>query len=290
MFKKIVLLGLCIVAFTACNKFKVSVEDGLKYQLHEHNDKGKKPKDGDIIKYHMQVFTSKDSLIQSTYVMGFPDFRRVQKGQHKGSLDDGFKMMAEGDSASFFIPADSLFRPPFSQRPPFIESGSDVRFDIRLLKIVTMQEAQKEIETMQAAQAKKSSENAKKQMAIDLDLIDKHLAKKQITNVQKSETGLRFIIENPGTGAAIPSKATVKAKYIGSFLDGRIFDQNQEGAEFALGQGTSIPGFEEGLTRLKKGGKATLYLPSPLGYGDRTAGPIGPNSILVFKIEIVDVK
>ena len=51
-----------------------------------------------------------------------------------------------------------------------------------------------------------------------------------------------------------------------------------------------IPGVDEGVALLKKGSKATLYLPSPLGYGEQGPPNIGPNAILVFEVEITDVK
>ncbi len=52
-----------------------------------------------------------------------------------------------------------------------------------------------------------------------------------------------------------------------------------------------VPGFGEGLKMLKKGGKATLYIPGKLGYGvnGQPAAGIGPNQMLVFDVEIVDV-
>jgi FKBP-type peptidyl-prolyl cis-trans isomerase len=52
-----------------------------------------------------------------------------------------------------------------------------------------------------------------------------------------------------------------------------------------------IPGMDEGVALLKKGAKATLYLPSPIAYGAQAAGPdVPPNSILIFDVEITDVK
>ncbi len=52
-----------------------------------------------------------------------------------------------------------------------------------------------------------------------------------------------------------------------------------------------IPGVDEGVALLKKGSKATFYLPSPLAYGAQSAGPnVGPNSILIFMVEITEVK
>jgi FKBP-type peptidyl-prolyl cis-trans isomerase len=59
----------------------------------------------------------------------------------------------------------------------------------------------------------------------------------------------------------------------------------------SVGLGQVIPGWDEGLMLLKKGSKAKLIIPSPLGYGESGAGAmIPPNSILVFDVEVTDSK
>ena len=59
-------------------------------------------------------------------------------------------------------------------------------------------------------------------------------------------------------------------------------------AEFNLAN--VIPGFREGLQKIAKGGKATLYIPAKLGYGEQSTPNIPPNSTLIFDVELVDVK
>ncbi|MFY7786862.1 MAG: FKBP-type peptidyl-prolyl cis-trans isomerase, partial [Thermoflexibacteraceae bacterium] len=60
--------------------------------------------------------------------------------------------------------------------------------------------------------------------------------------------------------------------------------------DFNYNSGQMIKGFDEGVGFLKKGGKATLFIPSALGYGDRATGSIPPNSVLMFDIELVNVE
>ena len=86
--------------------------------------------------------------------------------------------------------------------------------------------------------------------------------------------------------------------YVGKLLNGTIFDANMgadakhtEPLPVPVGQGRVIKGWDEGLALLKKGSKATFYIPSPLAYGSQSPSPLIPaNSVLVFDVEIKSVQ
>ncbi|MCF6184979.1 MAG: FKBP-type peptidyl-prolyl cis-trans isomerase, partial [Bacteroidales bacterium] len=67
------------------------------------------------------------------------------------------------------------------------------------------------------------------------------------------------------------------------------YDRN-EPFEFTLGRGQVIKGWDEGISYMKKGGKATLIMPSSLAYGASGAGSIPPYTSLIFEVELIDVK
>jgi peptidylprolyl isomerase len=96
-----------------------------------------------------------------------------------------------------------------------------------------------------------------------------------------------------GTGAeAVPGK-TVSVYYTGKLENGQVFDSNvgKTPMTFALGGGQMIPGFEQGVTGMKVGGKRIITIPPSLGYGDQGAvNAVPPNSTLTFELELVDVK
>ena len=114
--------------------------------------------------------------------------------------------------------------------------------------------------------------------------------KAQDSSVQTSTSGLVFKIENPGQGEKPNANSTVAAKYTGRHLNGESFDASGDTpATFNLNG--VVPGFREGLMQIAKGGKETLYIPGNLAYGPEgmpQAG-IGPNEMLVFDVELVDI-
>lgn len=108
--------------------------------------------------------------------------------------------------------------------------------------------------------------------------------------IQTSESGLSYKINNPGDATKIQRTDKVKIRYTGKLVDGTVFDESTpEG--ITLGAGNFVPGFTEGLMLLGKGGNATLYIPADLAYGvdGIPQAGIGPNSTLVFDVEVLDV-
>jgi peptidylprolyl isomerase len=92
-----------------------------------------------------------------------------------------------------------------------------------------------------------------------------------------------------GKGIPVQSGEQVAVHYYGCLTDGSMFDTSLNGGEplaFPVGVGQMIPGFDEGVSVLKHGSKAYLFLPPALAYGDQENGAIPANSELIFYIEI----
>jgi FKBP-type peptidyl-prolyl cis-trans isomerase len=105
--------------------------------------------------------------------------------------------------------------------------------------------------------------------------------------VQQTESGLQYILHEEGDGEKVQPTDKVLVNYKGTLIDGTEFDAN-DSTEFLANQ--VIKGWTEGLGLLAKGGKATLFIPSELAYGERGAGrDIEPNSTLVFEVEVLDI-
>lgn len=105
-------------------------------------------------------------------------------------------------------------------------------------------------------------------------------------------SGLKYIITQPGTGAKPQKGNKVVVHYVGKLTNGKKFDSSldrNKPLDFPIGVGMVIPGWDEGLLDMQKGEKRTLIIPANLGYGERGAGPIPPNSTLVFDVELLDI-
>jgi hypothetical protein len=96
-----------------------------------------------------------------------------------------------------------------------------------------------------------------------------------------------------GNGRSAETGDTLVVDYIGTTQDGVQFDSSYKRGTpytFTLGEGTVIEGWEKGLIDMKVGGQRILVIPSDMAYGNRQVGPIAPNSILVFTVELREIK
>lgn len=132
-------------------------------------------------------------------------------------------------------------------------------------------------------------EKPQTQAEIDRNKILDHAIENEL-DLLSTESGIYYQIERPGEGSARPDlSSTVKAHYRGTLLEGEQFDSSydrNEPLEFKLEQ--VVQGWQEAIPLLGKGGKGLFFIPSGLAYGNRSVGPIPPNSVLVFEIELLD--
>lgn len=283
-------LAIAIAIFGAsCDKYRTQVtETGLKYQLHEHSETERKGEIGDILTLNLIIQNSTDSIIRSTYEEGIPLSLPLNQAPFNGSFEEGLAMLHKGDSATFFVNADTMFSKMMQPVPPFIKKGSDIRFIVKLIDVQTMDEYQE-------GQTSKNAE----QKETDITIIKEHLEKNNLTaKAQSMESGVYYVTEKEGAGSGVESGDQVKIDYTGKFLDGTVFDSSVENPhgreprplEFQIGVGMVVPGFDEGVKGMKKGEKRTIFIPSPLAYGPNgSPGAIPPNSILIFDLELKDL-
>ncbi|MEH6471816.1 MAG: FKBP-type peptidyl-prolyl cis-trans isomerase [Halopseudomonas sp.] len=149
----------------------------------------------------------------------------------------------------------------------------------------TMQEAQALYQQRQEAVI--AEQGASNQSAGDAFLADN--AKKD--GIMSTASGLQYKIISAGDGSKPTAADTVQVHYRGTLIDGTEFDSSySHGGPATFPLNGVIPGWTEGLQLISKGGKAELYIPSELAYGPRGMGQvIGPNSALVFEVELLDI-
>jgi len=104
--------------------------------------------------------------------------------------------------------------------------------------------------------------------------------------------GLQYRIVSTGAGDGPHPKLgdEVRVNYEGALVDGTVFDSSyarNQPAVFTVGE--VVPAWNEALQLMKPGDTWYLYVPPKLGYGPEGKGPIPPNAIMVFKIELIAV-
>jgi FKBP-type peptidyl-prolyl cis-trans isomerase len=193
-----------------------------------------------------------------------------QRNQVIPGFDEGVSLMHKGDKATLLIPSGLAFGTTGSGST--VPANAVVRYEIELVDI-------------------------NPSFAVpDDNLIKRYLDKNKITAAQKQASGLYFVPTqlNP-SGTPAKSGTTASVLYTGKLLNGTVFDASSlhgnTPLNFVVGSGSLIPGFDEGVSLMRKGEKATLLIPSALAYGDKGSPPsIAPNTTIIFDIEVVDVK
>lgn len=304
MQKNILLLLLPALFMMACQQPFKKGDQGLEYKIIS-DGKGKQLKFGNFMQIHVaQIYNGakKDSVLSDSREMGMPMIEILDSAMTPMEYYKILIQMKKGDSLVIRTSTDSLMKKMPGGLPPFMQKGNYLLTTVKLLDVFEKRE--------QADSARKSgmmaAQMAEEKRAIDQlkkddRLLNEYFRKNKINPV-KGTLGTYVQIIQPGNGTKIDTSVVVKTNYTGKTLKGVTFDSNTDPAfshvepfnvnmtnDFSLGGGV-IKGWTDGLSLLTEGAKARFFIPSSLAYGKRGAGDkVGPNEILIFEIEVVDV-
>lgn len=303
-----VLTGLLIL-LVACGNPTKKTPGGLEFKVLKSGD-GTLPQSGQLVVFNYKMTDSNDSVWIDTYDRGLPEVTSIGDSTRLDT-EDGFqqmlRMMSAGDSTTFEMSVKKFFQDFIKGNvPPHIDSTLDIRYHVSVDQIMNQEEfpefRTKAIAKYEAIQEVKKAE----QLAKDTVTIDKFLNDKGI-KVDKTGSGLRYVITQPGQGSNAVSGQTAKIDYSGYLLDGTFFDSSKkevaqekgvyspmrepyEPIEITIDSTSVIRGWHEALKLMNEGSKATFYIPSSLAYGaQQRSEVIKPNSILIFELEMIDL-
>jgi FKBP-type peptidyl-prolyl cis-trans isomerase len=212
----------------------------------------------DQVKVHYTGWTKSGKMFDSSVARNEPATFRVD--QVIKGWTEGLQLMTVGEKRRLWIPGALAY----GDHPRMGAPGGDLVFDVELLEIKA---APKPPET--PADVKAAPATAK-----------------------KTASGLAYTIIKKGTGTKSPKATdTVTVHYSGWTTDGKLFDSSVTRGEpmsFALNQ--VIKGWTEGVQLMKVGDTARFWIPGNLAYGDKPSRPGAPAGMLVFDIELIDVK
>jgi len=238
-------------------------DKGIFY-LMEVEGPGRVAKPGETVTIYYDGYLPDSIAFQTTKERGGPVELRAGKGDVIPAFDEAVMTFPAGSKMKLFVPSRLAYgHGGITDRVP---SNQWVWFDVEIVD--------KEV-LLRSDQAQ----------------IMKYLKERNLEAI-KDEEGFFYTIERQGNGVYPKMGQMVSVFYTGRFLDGTVFDSSDkmggEPASFDLRY--VVNGWQLGMQKFDIGSKGTLYLPSPLAYGERGSKPkIAPNTIIIFDIELVDI-
>jgi FKBP-type peptidyl-prolyl cis-trans isomerase FkpA len=256
---------------------------GIHYRLIALGDGFTKASPADYVTVSIAYRTINDSLF-------FHGVRRFQLTvpQFTGSVDECFAMLAQGDSAAFYINADDFFAKTLETNlPRFIVPESYIRVDIRLLDLQSERQYQQEKEAfLHWIEDFGNYERV---------LLKQYLEEEEL-DFAPTTSGIYYIPMETGSGVRVQVGDTVIVHYEGRFFNSKVFDSTRKRNEpfhFVYGQKWQVvEGLEEAIGMMYPGERSLFIIPSHLafGQGGSTTGIVPPFTSVVFDVEIIEVK
>jgi len=202
-----------------------------------------------------------------SYAVGSDWGRAIRQAINQVEVDVDYSLVLQG------------IKDQFDTTKPALMNDSEVT--------AALQEFMMEIRKASAKKDSIASENRKQQANSFLE------KNKSEVGVVVTASGLQYIILKEGEGKTAKDGDTITVHYTGSFMDGTKFDSSldrNQPLSIALGDGQLIPGWVEMLRLMKKGEKVKTWIPSHLGYGEFGNRAIPGNTMLIFEMELLDIK
>jgi FKBP-type peptidyl-prolyl cis-trans isomerase len=213
----------------------------------------------DSVKVHYSGWTKDGKMFDSSIVRGEPatfHVNQVIKG-----WTEGLQLMVAGEKRRLWIPGALAYgdRPSMGGAPT-----GDLVFDVELISVTPAPKPPPVPEDVKAPPA----------------------------NATKTASGLAYRILKKGTGTRSPKDTdSVTVNYSGWTPDGKMFDSSiTRGEPITFPLKGVIKGWTEGVQLMKVGDTARFWIPAPLAYGDKPTRPGAPAGMLVFDIELLDIK
>jgi len=270
---------------------------GFNYTHHVANQ-GAKPQIGEYAYFHVYMrnpvtgdITYDSHDVPTMPKIAIPDFSKNPVGQKPSPVVEALTLMSVGDSLTVFQSLDSIPR-----KPKGYEDAANIAYDIVLEEVKSAEayRAEAEVEQKKAA-AERELLTARVDEVAEMvkQTASDYTGGKLSDQIKTTASGLKYIVHEEGTGPIARSGQTIKAQYYGTLTNGEMFDNSfkrGQAFQFPVGQGRVIRGWDEGFGLLKEGSKATLFIPSELGYGKAGSPPKIPGgSELIFYVELEKV-
>ena len=249
------------------------------------NGKGRGAKDGEVLKINFNLVT-----LEGDTLLDFSEGDPVAVRCGDMDLGEGFaeamRYVPEGGEAHFVIPSSLAFDSVGLENT--VLPYTSFLLNVKNTSILTQEEYKDEQKRLHEAE---EAENMKR-LAEEPARIEKFVKEHQVT-VAPSETGVYYLEIERGTGEVVNDGDMVAIHYNMYNIDDKLIETSydSEPLTFVFGMGNMVPGIEEALGKMRVGGKATIIVPSPMGFGDVAIDKELPaNSTVIFDLELIDVQ
>jgi len=286
-----------ILAIVSCQeeKGRLVTQHGYEYLNHTSLE-GEQPQPGEYAYFQLQIRNG-DSIIHSTRAQGASPFLQIPSvnnpRRRPSPVEDVLREMVEGDSATVLIRLDTL-----GVKPKGFDNDDNIMFyDVVLVAIKSVdnfqEEARQEREKQQAAAAAARA-RYQEVAAKAREIRNSYKAGELSDSLEETGSGLKYLVLEEGDGGQVEKGRNVSIHYFGTLLsNGKVFDTSFEQGEplkFPVGEGRRIKGWDEGVTLLKEGAKAFLFIPYELAYGEKGSSPdIPPKAELLLYVEVEEL-
>ncbi len=272
------------------NECKV-LPNGYAYKIHKTEGRAF-PIGGDIVTLDFEIFSPDREILESTRdfeqkpVIQIP--RNPTKETKANPLISLVSIMGKGDSASIFVPYDSLSSPT-----PEMEGMTEVEYVVKVIAIEDNATYKNRVEydRLEKANAIKAMEPEK--INVSKETFNKYLSGQYSDRIEETEHGIKYVILNESDGPVVDPGNYISVHYVGFLKNGNMFDNSYRAGKefyFRTGVGSVIKGWEIGIPMIPEGGKALLDIPYALAYGAAGNGRgIGEKEDLIFIVEVLKV-
>ncbi len=286
IFSLVALMGLmAIMLFTSCEEGKFpgyqKTSDGLYYKFYKKNATATQPQMTDFLKLGMKCYLN-DSLYYDFQNMSGDLYSQLSEPKFAGDLQEAYAMLHVGDSASFYVKADSIAILYYDQDPSAVGLASDdyFRYEVKLIDVKTKDAFQAEIDNMK----QQTMEAARRELSAYIE--------HENIQVEPDEHGIYIIPIEKGFGRCPLLGEKVEIDFSASLLNGQEIGSTygmDETFSFVLGDNYVIPGWEAVVPKLHLGERVKVVIPFEMAYGEHQVGNVPAYSNMVYDIKLLKI-
>lgn len=256
------------------------LSNGYAYKNHT-NLAGTKPKPNQIVTIDFHITNDFNEILSDSRNAGIRPTVQIPSHLHddtkRNPLLSLIQTMVKGDSASVYVPVDSLSTPPEK-----FKRSENVEYHVTVLDIEKQEDYMDRIGSEQRKLREESLAEAK-------EAFENYQAGKYKNRIIEKDHNVKVAIVKPTNGELPKYEDAVSVNYYGFYKDGKSFDSSYKVGKpysFVLGRGSVIQGWDIGIPSVPKGASAILDIPYPMAYGKKGSSVIPPHSDLIFWVKV----